>query len=249
MKKYMFFIMLIFSVVSFGEAWSSKEISIIEFEEMDGVVVLSFKDAVDTKPVVDARVEILGMDLKTDYNGYVRINQELVDDIEDAKVPIIVKKKGYIDFKSELEILMGTVKNKKFLMSKKINLGNIRFVLVWGDKPIDLDLHLVGENFHVSYRKKENSQNYASLDRDDITGFGPETITLKKAEWDKKYRLYVNRYSNERKYSDDGYVYIYANNFLERIVKLPETNGRIIKVLEISEKKINYINKVTNNIY
>ena len=60
--------------------------------------------------------------------------------------------------------------------------GNITIVLTWGATPLDLDSHLTGPNtgggrFEVYYANR-NPVPYASLDVDDVNGFGPETVTV-----------------------------------------------------------------------
>jgi hypothetical protein len=61
--------------------------------------------------------------------------------------------------------------------------GPITVVLTWGQTPRDLDSHLSGPDvvhggrFHVAYYNL-NPVEYASLDVDDTTSFGPETVTL-----------------------------------------------------------------------
>lgn len=59
--------------------------------------------------------------------------------------------------------------------------GALRVVLTWGENPSDLDSHLTGPDgqggrFHVYYSNQ--SANGSSLDLDDVTSYGPETITL-----------------------------------------------------------------------
>lgn len=78
-----------------------------------------------------------------------------------------------------------------------------RIILTWGDTPRDLDSHLVGtvdgNSYHVYYGNK--SYNYdgttiASLDWDDTSSYGPETITLTWTENNGNCSYYVYDYSN-----------------------------------------------------
>lgn len=63
-----------------------------------------------------------------------------------------------------------------------------RIVLTWSSTPSDLDSHLsgplsTGERFHVYYSDMsafDNGETVATLDLDDTSSYGPETITLKK---------------------------------------------------------------------
>ena len=70
----------------------------------------------------------------------------------------------------------------------KLPSGETRLVLNWGSQPGDLDSHLLtpeieGQNYHISYsnRGSANSAPYATLDTDDVNGYGPETITIKQS--------------------------------------------------------------------
>jgi hypothetical protein len=60
--------------------------------------------------------------------------------------------------------------------------GQFRIVLTWGRNPSDLDSHLTGplsgssSRFHVYYGDRTNG-GICGLDVDDVTSFGPETIT------------------------------------------------------------------------
>lgn len=61
--------------------------------------------------------------------------------------------------------------------------GNITIILTWGATPSDLDSHLRGPNtgggrFEVYYGNP-NPVPYASLDVDDTSSFGPETVTVR----------------------------------------------------------------------
>jgi uncharacterized protein YfaP (DUF2135 family) len=75
----------------------------------------------------------------------------------------------------------------------------LRVVLDWGETPADLDLHLVkAGSYHVSYWDMHNADDGSVLlDRDDRSGFGPETITIMETDIRGLYRLYVADYTND----------------------------------------------------
>ncbi len=74
------------------------------------------------------------------------------------------------------------------------------FVLTWGATPRDLDFHVTGPTannsatrFHTYYRSRTN--NGVSLDVDDTTSYGPETITVQN--WFiGTYRFSVHDFTN-----------------------------------------------------
>lgn len=134
----------------------------------------------------------------------------------------------------------------------------LRVVLSWGEYPRDLDSHMVGpkgnSKFHVFYWYK-NADN-ANLDVDDVTSYGPETVTITEKE-NGIYHYYVhdftNRSSNNSKeLSNSGAtVQIYDGNTLKYTIHVPtdkegtlwhvfdynSTTGRITLFNEFSYEK------------
>lgn len=80
--------------------------------------------------------------------------------------------------------------------------NEVRVVLTWGERPFDLDSHLVGPTpngttFHTWYGGRTYSVSgavYDDLDHDDVTSYGPETTTIRRLV-DGTYRFYVHNYS------------------------------------------------------
>jgi hypothetical protein len=86
--------------------------------------------------------------------------------------------------------------------------NEIRVILTWGEEPYDLDSHLTGpqpglaesiENeanrFHVYWYNETSSDSIANLDVDDVTSFGPETITISPPAGATNLRAGIYRYS------------------------------------------------------
>lgn len=85
--------------------------------------------------------------------------------------------------------------------------GEITIVLTWGSQPADLDAHLSGPDrssgrFHLYYFNPAapSLDPYATLDVDDITSFGPETITISRDPTTGlfvagEYRYWVHNFS------------------------------------------------------
>ena len=82
--------------------------------------------------------------------------------------------------------------------------GEMRTVLTWGETPRDLDSHLIarlknGEAYHTAFydkvaAKPDGSGNYADLDWDDVTSYGPETTTIRDMQ-PGEYEFYVHNYT------------------------------------------------------
>lgn len=69
--------------------------------------------------------------------------------------------------------------------------------LTWGASPSDIDSHLrVPGGAHVYYASKGSlsAEPYASLDVDDVTGFGPEVTTIRRPKVGI-YRFYLHNFS------------------------------------------------------
>lgn len=82
----------------------------------------------------------------------------------------------------------------------------IRIVLTWGSTPEDLDAHLTGPDatgpgrFHVYFPDSgvgdANAAPFAVLDVDDISSYGPETMTLTQLNAGGFYRYSVHDFTN-----------------------------------------------------
>jgi hypothetical protein len=83
-----------------------------------------------------------------------------------------------------------------------------RIILTWGENPSDLDSHLTGpepglaesssndqDRFHVWFANRNANDGVANLDVDDVTSFGPETITIKPPTGSSTLRPGIYRYS------------------------------------------------------
>ncbi|MCD6181672.1 MAG: hypothetical protein J7K89_04750 [Candidatus Cloacimonetes bacterium] len=121
-----------------------------------------------------------------------------------------------------------------------------RIVVTWGSRPADLDAHLTGPfpeggQFHIWYRHKVLIGGRDFLDRDDTSGYGPETITIYKPAVGN-YSYSVFDYSNRskkrsKKLSRSGAtVYVYGKNKLLASFEIPTNQkGNCWHVFHIDE--------------
>ena len=160
----------------------------------DGKLTLRLINAVDGNAVADATIKIdeLG-EFTTDRQGRV-----LFEVPEDGVYSMGFKKPDFISVDLKFEIMEGMIFYNRFSVSPKIDMGTIRIVLDWDNKPKDLDAHLVKEGgYHISYRNTNSSADgKAVLDRDDLDGYGPETITITDVDDDAEYKFYVKDFTN-----------------------------------------------------
>lgn len=111
---------------------------------------------------------------------------------------------GFRDVVEEIPVFGGeTANGQNIAMTPFLKDGEIRIVLTWGERPQDLDSHLLGpksdgKKFHTAYYYKEVKENgvvMANLDLDDTSSYGPETTTIYKAV-PGTYSFLVHDYTN-----------------------------------------------------
>ena len=223
--------------------WDDEERREVEsFSEIDGLMILSFKDAVSCEPLVGAEVVLSfpGREhrVKTGDRGYVVMPEPMVDAMGEGTIGVRLTAAGYIPFVADLQVEAGTLRYKRFLVSKKMPPESYRFVLQWDESPKDLDLHLTKDTtLHISYHHMHSIPDLARLDRDDRDGFGPETLTLHRVDSQGSYRLFVHNYSGDGALGS-GRVSVYVDNRLDRVIPLPETRVRTADILVIEKGMI-----------
>jgi len=225
--------------------WTTNEIADIAQDSWDETV-FSVKDSVTCEPITNAMVKVGPFKLKTDAYGQVTIPNP-PEDMDKNGVPIQFSRRGYITANEKVMVFAGSYWNNLFLMSKNLPLGSARFVLSWDTKPLDLDLHLKSDDFHISYRKTRDITNTVKLDRDARKGFGPETITLDRLDKHNNYRVIVHRFSNDSSINDKAQLRVYLNNKLDRVVRLQNTDARCIEIATIRDNEIDYHFKKLDN--
>lgn len=120
-------------------------------------------------------------------------------------------------------------------MSPATDINDIRVVLEWGVDPYDLDSHLVGRynetstnKYHVYYRNKSvynDGVEICNLDVDDVTSYGPETITLNPTT-DDAYYYYVHHYAGSGSIAtSSATVKVYQGQTLLETYNVPSMQG------------------------
>ncbi len=155
---------------------------------------------------------------------------------------VTARGEGYITTTSYVYSFGGvTINSQNVVISPEFSGGDssIRFVLTWGELPSDLDSHLVGptedgESFHIYYENMtyhdnsiDTSSFNAILDVDDVSSFGPETVTINNLI-DGTYDYYIQDYSHLSSTTSNylrnsqAVIRIYnANNELLRTFNVP----------------------------
>lgn len=149
---------------------------------------------------------------------------------------------GYIMTKSYIYSYGGnSIGNQDVVISPEFATGesSIRFVLTWGEVPRDLDSHLTGptpegNRFHIFYANKDFnydlsggvSKLYANLDIDDVTSYGPETVTI-NAFSDGRYDYYIHDYTNRNSTTSD-----YLRNS-QAVVRVYNSNNELLRTFNV----------------
>ncbi len=163
-------------------------------EVEDGLMTLRFINCENGKPVPDAlvQVETLGV-FTTDGEGKIRFPI-----MKDGTYHAKFLKEGFVKAEIPFEVVVGTIFQNRFSVSPILDVKYMRVALDWGKRPRDLDAHLEKKgSYHISYRdKKRSADGTARLDRDDIDGEGPETITVEDPQENAVYDFWVHDYTN-----------------------------------------------------
>ena len=109
-------------------------------------------------------------------------------------------------------------------------------VLTWGADPCDMDSHMFGSMylpelnfFHVYYNNDEGYDYYGnlvcSLDDDDTSGYGPETITINTVR-NGTYYYYVHKFDGDGSVNtSNSVVKVYQDGVLKSTYNVAENSG------------------------
>jgi hypothetical protein len=131
---------------------------------------------------------------------------------------------------------------------------DLRIKLTWGAAPADLDSHLTGPRaaggrFHVYFADKGalDVDPFAALDVDDVTSFGPETITVTR-QVAGVYRYSVHDYTNRNSTASSALgasgatVTVYLRGQIIATYAVPSAPGTLWTVFEIENGVLRRIN-------
>lgn len=203
--------LLIVALVSVAlPAWSAPSKRLGEdaddaFAELDKKFVLRFFDAVSGKPVAGARVEFEEASGATNDEGAVSLPMPKGLGAAEKTIDATFSRKGYVTTKIPVRFMVGTLFFNRFSVTPSLPPGLVRIVLDWDRAPADLDSHLVKDGaWHISFRDTRKYEDLAWLDRDCMTGYGAETITVARFDSTANYRYFVHDFTNQRKASSEA---------------------------------------------
>ncbi|MGT7997014.1 tetratricopeptide repeat protein [Escherichia coli] len=181
----------------------------------------------------------------TNTSGSISLGTSFADN-KDAL--LIVKKEGY----SNLVVKCPCAGMTYAISPVMTNLDGMRVVLSWGEKPFDLDSHLIFPGGHIYFDSKEGTD--ANLDVDDTDRYGPETVTISKKHFGESYIYAVQDYSNKGLPNSNylsaskAKVFVYVGSSLVRSYSVPAgKRGNIWTVFKLNPNgEFEDINSVTS---
>lgn len=181
----------------------------------------------------------------TNTSGSISLGTSFADNKDTL---LIVKKEGY----SNLMVKCPCAGMTYAISPVMTNLDGMRVVLSWGEKPFDLDSHLIFPGGHIYFDSKEGTD--ANLDVDDTDSYGPETVTISKKHFGESYIYAVQDYSNKGLPNSNylsaskAKVFVYVGSSLVRSYSVPAgKRGNIWTVFKLNPNgEFEDINSVTS---
>jgi uncharacterized protein YfaP (DUF2135 family) len=157
---------------------------------------------------------------------------------------------GYATIYQKIVAKGKTTTIQNFSMSPTLAAGEIRIVLTWGENPRDLDGFLevpVSGSQPVTVGYQNKSSNGASLDRDDTTSYGPETITI-ATQQTGAYSYYVKpfRGTSSSLQSSNAAVSVYDENGLIETINVVSGSGYKWNVFTLTDGAVTVQNTITD---
>ena len=177
--------------------------------------------AAGDKPVNGAHVKIFSEDgsellyeTTTDATGKFKV------DLVGGKYAVKITANNYDDYDDFMDVKSGADTNFKFALSPALGTEFGRIILQWSENPRDLDSYLLvppasgsGSRIKVNYQNKTPSGADASLDKDQTTAPGIETITMTKSH-KGTYTYYVQNFAGPNAKLSTAKVQIFLNKDL-----------------------------------
>lgn len=234
-------LLLFMALPTFAQHEKMDQIMEDVFQERDNnIFTIRFFDALTGDPVSDAEVMIENVgSYASDSAGKVMFPRQ-----KDGVLKAIFKKSGYISALVLIDVAAETILRNRYFVSPVMNIDQFRVVLGWDQQPEDLDAHLIKSNsYHISYRNtRVLNDGSGQLDRDDMDGFGPETITVDQLSPNSEYTFFVKNYSAEKNpsapslSSSKATVWVYGNGKLLNVFHIPSNitgdTWQVFKVIQ-----------------
>lgn len=183
--------------------------------------------------------------------------QYLFSNIPAGNYTVEARKDGYITaFFSVVSIGNQSTGNQNGALTPELAGGQVRIVLDWGAIPSDLDSHLTGpyagstDRFHVYYANMAPWNAGANLDLDDVSSYGPETITITEQR-PGVYRYSVHNFTNRGLFfstalaQSGARVRVFIGSAELGTFNVPNQPGTLWTVFEMTENTFTPLNEMS----
>ena len=128
--------------------------------------------------------------ITTDDAGYYSV------ELPGGNYTLLLSAEGYVSTTKNIVVIGDSEKpNQNATITPELEEEEMRIVLTWGEEPSDLDSHLTGPKvdggrFHIYWSNKvyKDAETEVNLDKDDVSSYGPETITVINQVADGTYK-------------------------------------------------------------
>jgi len=167
---------------------------------------------------------------------------------------LVIEMSGYLFGPVTVNVLEGQttqISTNQTVGNPNITQGGVRAVLTWGSSPRDLDSHLTTPyGQHVYFGNRNPSGAGANLDTDDVSSYGPETITITSGQMGGSYVYWVYNFSGETPLtSSQAAVRLYDSTGLVQTLSVPSFGeGRYWEVFTMTYDGSSYNVSLVNQI-
>jgi len=222
------------------------------FEEDENEnLTLRFFNALTGDPIPNASVKIESVgEFETDAEGKVRFPVT-----DDGVLLVHFECAKFITSDFKVEVIAGTLFFNRFSVSPMLDLKHLRIVLDWEKEPADLDAHFAKKgDYHISFRNtRVLSDGKGELDRDDMDGYGPETITIRDVDDLAEYEFFVHDFTNRGNSGSSALsrskatVKVYGEGRLLYVFQVPASQrGTTWSVFKLIQGQFIETNQITN---
>ena len=166
---------------------------------------------------------IAGVTITAERDGHVIATTESDSDgaftmhVTPGETTIRGTMEGFMEYSSWVMLLPRMVDTDRIIMFPTLPEGGAGIVLVWNPVIPDMDIHMItpwNDHCHVYWGNPScdgPEGAVATLDRDDLTGGGPETMTITK-QTPGNFQVFVHRYSEGNIYDSDAKVFVFQSD-------------------------------------
>lgn len=193
-------------------------------------------NATNGQAILDAHVCVLSTNqcATTDAQG-----NYFIDQVPNTGSEIRASADGFYPLVQSIVMPDTGLLTRNFPVAPNLEPGEIVVVLTWGQSPSDIDAHLwlpPSDPYHVYYGNRGNCTNFpwACLNVDDVSSYGPETITVQEV-YSGIYTYGAYNYSGSPAITtSEGVVRVYQEPGLVETFEVPTSgSGRWWYVFDI----------------